>query len=337
MPKIHSHLTVRAILPLSSGLRALGYDPGEILKPAGLDPKRMDNPDERIPSGMGAAIWDRAMEMTADENIGLRLAQHADLGSFDVHFYAMISSSTLREAFERICRYERLLHETNIVELEPHANRTTLRHRLPGGRPATRQSAEFIIAAWVRGGRVATGADWAPLEVHFAHPKPTDIRAHADLFHCPVFFSTGENALVLSASLLNTPCIKPDPALLAVLDRYATDRIKLSPRSASLADQVRARLAQSIAKGVPTGEDLASSLKMSVRTMNRMLALEGTSFRKLLEQLRHELSVQYLRDQRISISEVAFLVGFSELSAFHRAFKRWTGLTPAQFRSNKPS
>ena len=261
------------------------------------------------------------------------MAEHAEPGSLDVHFYAMLSSPTLGEAYERLCRYQRLVHETTRVELNVDGERATLRHVMPGGMAAPRQSAEFLLAIWVRGGRLATGTDWAPTEVRFGHPEPRDSGDHHRFFAAPVLFGTGENALVLPAALLGAPCLRADRALLAVLDRYAEDRLERAPRTTSFADRARAALIEEFRSGEPSVERLAARLKTSIRTLNRTLAAENLTYRKLLDHLRQELACRQLADGRVAIAETAFLLGFSELSAFYRAFKRWTGQTPAEFRA----
>lgn len=278
------------------------------------------------------ALLARAAEHTGDGNLGLHLAERAALGSFDVHFYAMASSPTLGAAYERLCRYQRLIHETSRVDLEIRDDRAVLRHQLAGGVAAPRQTAEFLVTAWVRAGRVVTGVDWAPSEVHFAHPAPLDISEHGRFFRSDLHFAMGENALVLPTRLLETPCARADPALAAVLDRYASDRLEQAPRTISVADRVRSVLGDELRGGEPTAARLAARLKMSVRSLNRVLAVEGTSYQQLLDGLRRDLAERHLAGDHVSISEVGFLLGFSELSSFHRAFKRWTGRTPARFR-----
>ena len=332
MPHLEPRLTVRAIRPLVSGLRELGHDPTTILAAVGIDDTTLNDPDGRVPMSVAIALLARAVEQTGDTNLGLHLAEHAELSSVDVHFYAMASSPTLGAAYERLCRYQRLIHETSRVELEIRDDRAVLRHQLAGGMAAPRQTAEFLLTAWVRTGRVVTGVDWRPLEVHFAHPAPPDPSEHACFFRADVHFAMGENALVLPTALLQTPCVRADPALVAVLDRYAADRLEQAPRTSSIADRVRSALADELRGGEPTAARLAARLKMSVRTLNRLLAAEGTSYRELLDALRRELAARHLAGDHVSIAEVSFLLGFSELSSFHRAFKRWTSRTPAEFR-----
>jgi AraC-like DNA-binding protein len=245
----------------------------------------------------------------------------------------MVSSPTLGAAFERVCRYQRLIHETSQVRLEKSRDRAVLSHRMSGGTAAPRQTAELLLAAWVRAGRIATGVDWSPAQVRFAHRAPSDVGEHERFFAAPVRFATGENALVFPAALLDLPCRRTDPSLLSLLDRYAADRLG-DPRGATFADRARAALSDELQAGNVTAQRLAARLRVSVRTLHRFLAAERTSYRRLLDQLRLDIAERHLADDRMSVGEVAFLVGFSELSAFDRAFKRWTGRTPATYRND---
>jgi len=325
-------LTVRALRPLISGLVTAGYDPVPFLHTQGIDRDTLLDHDALVPMSACVALLAEAVRATGDDNLGLHVAQHAELGSFDVHFYAMVSSPTLGAAFERICRYQRLIHETSHVRLETSDDGAVLSHRLPGDLAAPRQTAELLLASWVRAGRVATRTTWSPAEVRFAHHVPLDPHAHERFFRAPVRFAAGENALVLPTALLDLPCRRHDPSLLSLLDRYAANRLG-DDRSASFADRARAALAEELQEGNVTAHRLAARLDISVRTLHRALAAESTSYRGLLDKLRLDLAERHLRADRLSVGEVAFLLGFSELSAFHRAFKRWTGHTPASFRA----
>jgi AraC-like DNA-binding protein len=308
-----------------------------MLSAVGLDEATLDDPDSLVPASVALDLLSRAVEDTGDANLGLHLAEHAALGSFDVHFYAMASSPTLGAAFERLCRYQRLIHETSRVDLEIAEDTAVLRHQLAGGLAAPRQTAEFLLTAWVRAGRVITGVDWTAQQVHFAHAAPPDRSEHVRFFRTGLHFGMRANALVVPTRLLQTPCVGADPALVAVLDRYAAGRLEQAPRTNSVADRVRSVLGHELRGGEPSAARLAARLKMSVRSLNRLLAAERTSYQALLDSLRRDLAERYLAGDDVSISEVAFLLGFSELSSFHRAFKRWTGRTPAEFRHTSRS
>lgn len=326
-------LTSLAFRPLVSGLRALGHDPDPLLASVGVSPLVLADPDAWIPMSAGASFLARAEATTGDDCIGLHIAEHADLRSVDVHFYAMTASATLQDAFGRLSRYQRLIHETTRIDITPVGNGVALRHVLPGGLAAPRQTAEFLLAAWLRTGRLVTATEWKPAEVRFAHGAPSSTEEIERFFRAPVWFATGENALVVPHDALVLPCIGADPALASFMDRYAQDHMPAGTAVEGFSDRVRSAVKEQLREGVPSAGATAGMLKMSVRTLNRTLAAEGTSYRALLDQLRHELATRHLADSRTSIADVAFLLGFSELSAFYRAFKRWTGQTPADFRA----
>ncbi len=328
-----AHLAVRAFQAMLSGLEALGHEAAPWIAAAGIDAGVLGDPDARIPMERVVAFVTAAVEQTGDDHLGLHMAERAELSSFDAPFYAMHSSATLGAAYERLARYQRLFHDTSRLELRVGDVHATLRHRLPGGVHPARQGAEFVIASWVRTGRAVTGVDWAPLEVRFAHAAPADASDHARFFRAPLRFATGENSFALAVELLALPCTRADATLAALLDRYAAERISRSPGTGGLADRARSLLESELGSGEVRATQLAKRLGMSVRSLNRVLAAEGTTYQSLLDGVRLELAARRLTDPRSSVWEVAFQLGFSDLSAFYRAFRRWTGTTPAEFRA----
>jgi AraC-like DNA-binding protein len=325
-------LAARALKPLIAGLTALRHDWRLALRSAGIDQGIMTDPDARVPTSRVMALWNAAAAQAGDADLGLHIALAADVASFDIHAYVLLSSPTLGAGLERLCRYQRLLHVATRLELQSQGRRATLRHSLPGGRAVPRQPAEFLSACWIRFLRLASGRELVPLQVRFAHPAPADTREHEHLFRAPLRFAAGENALELAADVLELPCVRAEPGLLAVLDRHAEALLARAPAVSGLADRVRQALAEEMRLGSPRRASVAARLKTSLRTLDRRLAAEGTSLRGLLEQLRHELAARHLAERRLSVGEIAFLLGYSGLSPFHRAFKRWTGLTPAEYR-----
>jgi hypothetical protein len=165
-------LTSRALLPLVSGLRGLGHDPEPLLAAVGVSAGALNDPDARFPITTGIGLLARAFETTGDDCIGLHVAEHADFHTVDVHFYAMSASSTLRDAYARMSRYHALIHEVARVEIAPVSGGIVMRHVLSGALPAPRHTAEFVLAAFVRGGRIVTGVEWCPVEVRFGHRVP---------------------------------------------------------------------------------------------------------------------------------------------------------------------
>ena len=276
MPDLDATLGVRALRPVIEGLRALGHDPAPILRAAALDAAPLGDPDARIPARAVGQLWAIALEVTADPDLGLHLAEKADVAAFDLHAYALLSSPTLGVGFDRMAAYQRLINDSNRILIARHGPHAEIRHVRPGGLAVGRQPAEFLLAAWTRFARLATAAEIIPVEVRFAHAMPDNTTEHARIFRSPLRFAAGENAVVLSADVLEMPCARADPGLAAVLDRHALDRLERVPKSAAFADRARAALAEELQRGDASATRLAARLRMSVRSLSRALAAEGT-------------------------------------------------------------
>jgi len=327
------YITVRAVRPVVAALEALGHDVQAILAENPIFRSVIKDPEGRIPHGAMMLLWDRARAVTGDNHLGIHLAEAAPIRSFEVHAYALLSSPTLREAYQRACRYQRLIHEVTDLTMEEDKHEGVLRHALPGGRVVPRHPAEFLATLWIRFGRLVTGNDWAPSLMCFAHNAPEDTTEHSRVFRAPVRFLSGRTAMHIPTEILNAQNPRSDVGLVGVLDHYAEELLKQIPCQITLSDRVRVRLLEELRGGSPTSQVIARALRMSVRTLDRGLQREGTGFREVLNQLRREQAATLLANPRVSIAEVGFLLGFAELSSFYRAFKKWTGKTPADLRA----
>jgi AraC-like DNA-binding protein len=334
MKTIEPNITVRALQPVCGGLTVLGHDVEVMLALANIQSTVLEDSDGRIPHSSMIAFWGMAEEKTGDQDIGIHVAEAAPTDAFTVHAYALLSSPNLREAYRRGCRYQRLIHEATNLELEEGAEEGVLRHSLPGGRNVPRQPAEFLMTIYLRFGRLVVGRPWSPSLVCFDHDAPADTSEHGRVFGATVRFSSGVTCLHVPNAILDEPAAKSDAGLLEILDSYAAGLLDKVPGSPSLSERVRILLQEGLQDGVPTAEEAATQLNMSVRSLHRGLQAEGLSYRGIADQLRHERAASLLADPRYSTTEVCYLLGFSEISSFHRAFKRWAGKTPAEYRSD---
>jgi len=326
-------VSVRSVGPVVERLRSLGVDANVVLSCAGVDPTLMGDPDGRIPHALALAVWREAVRQSGDDAFGIHAAEQIRPGAFDVLDYAARSSATLGDGLERLVRYHRILHDAAVVQLSVERDSARLTHTLPGdaaGLP--RHTAEFIVAAWIVIARQATGLDFAPVEVSFRHPPPADFREHRRLFRAPIRFNRPVNGVVLRRALLDTPLVEADPGLCGVLERHIRELVDRMPRASALSDRVRELVASELSTGRASAATVARKLHMSRRTLQRQLGADGTTFRALFDTLRRDLAIRYLAERTIAIAEVAFLLGFSEASAFHRAFHRWYGTTPTAYR-----
>jgi AraC-like DNA-binding protein len=185
--------------------------------------------------------------------------------------------------------------------------------------------------------RDATGAALVPDHVSFAHAQPEDTIEHRRFFRGPVRFAAGSNAMVLSSTDAARPLLDADAALCEIvrkrLDKVVTDRTL--PTLDSLTAGVRRILVETLGQNTMSADRVAGALEISRRTLTRRLAEEGTSFRAVLDDVRRELALALLQDVSLSIADVAFFLQYSEPAAFHRSFRRWTGLTPHEYRSRE--
>ena len=312
-------------------LEAVGADAEGLLAAFGIDRAALDDVDARFPASVDLALWAEAPRLSGDECFGLHAAELVRPGSFDVLGYTLRTSPTVGGAFERLVRYNRLIHDQAEMRLTAHGEDARLSFELtPEGTP--RQPAEFSLAVFLLFARQATGVDVVPRAVDFSHPEPKDVSEHRRIFRAPLRFRRPRAALVLSRSVLDLPLVQADPGLLTVLEKQMRQLISRLAPGDGLLEKIRRLIADQLCGGDPKVERIGRELGMSPRTLHRRLREAGTSFREVVDGLRHELAARYLAEERMAIAEVAYLLGFSEASAFHRSFKRWTGQTPAEFR-----
>jgi AraC-like DNA-binding protein len=333
MPANAGTISVKAVGKVVSAAVSCGVAPAELYRAAGLDPAMLDDPDRRIPYAQIVALYEEAARLTGDDAFGLHLGERTSPKVFDVLGYVLINSPTLGEGLSRVVRYHSIWNDGAGYTLDTDGARARLGYNYLtlDGRDC-RHDCEMTLAITVHLSRAATRVEWTPVEVSFQHARPRDISEHQRIFRSPVHFSRPANEVVFDASLLSLPVADADAALCALLERHAEEMLSKFPRRGGLTDEVRRRLCDALGGGDLGLDTLAQQLGLSARTLQRKLKDEGTSHHDLLEEIRRDLSKRYLQEPRMAICEVAYLLGFSDASAFHRAFRRWTGLTPAEFR-----
>jgi len=321
-----------AVLPLIAVLRQAGVDVAGALRAAKLDPDEVSNPEGRVLHEGVVRLWQVATELTGDQDLGLRVSAAIPPGAFGVVEYSLRKSPNLLEGLHRASRYFRIGHDVASLDVEIDGDLVIFEHTLPGARTLPRAAADFIMSNLVLIIKDAVTGGPMPRQVWMDYAEPEDINALRERFGINVKFDTGRRALVFSAPDAQLGMRQAEPGLCAILDQHAQDMLAKLPPIGTFSDRVRELIADQLSGGDPTAQEMARALKMSVRTLHRRLKEEGTSHKQLLAELRQQLAGKYLRESRMAVSEVAFLLGFSEPSAFHRAFRRWTGATPAAYR-----
>ncbi len=315
---------------------ARGVDTRALLADVGLPAATLEEPEARVSLDVVRALYREAALRTGDADFGLHLGERLPRGAFGLLDYAAGASATLGEALRQVVRYTRLVDQGGETHLAVEGERATFRHSVPGDPlGASRHAAEFILSGTLSFARQATGVALRPREVRFEHPAPEDTSEHQRVFGAPVRFGREENALVLEAAHLRLPLTSADPELLAVLDRHAQELLARLPPPHRFAERLRRELLPHLAEGEPRMDEVARRLHVGARTLQRRLSEEGTHFREVLDGLRRELALRHVEEGALSLSELGFLLGFQEPSAFHRAFRRWTGTTPSAWRGGQ--
>lgn len=243
------------------------------------------------------------------------------------------SALNLRGSYRRAERYARVLTSVSTYEVRPAAEGAyMLLHREGERRLGLRLSNEATIASVASISRQVSTREFRPLAVHFRHAAPASVSAHVAHFGCPVHFDSGMDALLVSDEALRTPNKLGDESISRFFDSHLETELAQLQDDTSLDKRVRIQISQSLSEGVPAVSEIASRLGMSARTLQRRLSDRGHPFQSLVDDARRELAQRLLRQTEYSLADVAFLTGFSEQSAFNRAFRRWQGQTPRSYR-----
>lgn len=310
----------------------LGLPGARLLEGTGIAPQTLLDPLARISIGAWARVWRRAVELTREPALGVLAARDLDPGYFGVVEYSACACATLGEALAVAVRYYPLANRYARMELlrTPGAvfvSRSVLGDEL-GDLPV--QAGEFAIAALTRVLQRVVARPVALTSVRFRHPPPPSVAVHEAYFGCPVRFGAEHDALELPASALATPMATADPHLRTILEQHGDALLRdLADPESPLADRVRREVLRCLRAG-PDIDAVARALGTSTRTLQRRLAEEGAAFREIVDELRMGLARRHL-DAGLSPGEVSFLLGYSEVSAFHRAFRAATGSTPAEY------
>ncbi|HVW29649.1 MAG TPA: AraC family transcriptional regulator [Polyangiaceae bacterium] len=311
-----------------AGPRALS-----LLHQVGIEPADFANPDTRIPHRTAIELLDAGTANRQDPTIGLQAGSLAEPCDLDVLEYAARSRPTLGDALSCIARYYRLMHAAAEFLLIEQGDRVVYRYRVNDGVHQPPAANDFVLGSTLSFVRrnSAPGVDAA--EVHFAHPEPAYVEAYRRYFSCPVFFGGGTNDIVFHKSTLSAPMARSDPTVSEAYEQHARRLLERLPAIEGVAGRVRRIVVEQLRGGEVTMEFMAIKMAMSVPTLRRRLDQEGTTFSDIVDEIRKELAERYLREPSVAVSEVAFLLGFSSESAFHRAFRRWTGVAPSEFRA----
>ena len=326
-------IAIQAIRPLLDALPARGVDATSLLAELGLADLALTDPDARLPLTRLDELWDRAAARTGDADLGLHVAESVGAGSFGLVSYLGTASASWGEGLERVLRYFRLLSDGSSYQLTiaDDVATVTASQDTPPAAPV-RQRVEFTVSVLFCYARHSIAGDWRAGDVFFEHPAPADVAEHRRIYGEPPRFDAGRSGFSFSRGLLARPLRTGDPALAALLERFAARQIADLPSPTSVAAALRALWLRTGIAAELTLDAAAHRLNLSPRTLQRRLRAEGTSHHEIADEVRRCLASRMLAQSSLGVAEVAFALGFSDAGTLHRAFKRWTGMTPARYR-----
>ena len=309
-----------------------GIAPEPLFREVGLDPDAIRDPRARYADTRTRAAWRAAAERIDDPCFGLQAAQVWRPTDFHALGYAFLASRTLQTALERIVRYNTVVD--SVIRFEATLDEAHLRltYRITDPAISEVDALQDGRLAVVFGlCREAHGADFSPESVSLTHPAPACRGDYFGLFRCPVHFDAPEPQFVLSRAQAEAPLPAASRELAVANDAILADYLLTLDRG-DIVSRVKTAIIEHLPSGAPSAEAVARDLFMSARTLHRRLSDAQTSFSDMLETVRRELAEHYITDPTRSLSEISFLLGFSEQSAFSRAFRRWTGKPPSAVR-----
>ncbi|MEN8180583.1 MAG: AraC family transcriptional regulator [Pseudomonadota bacterium] len=315
--------------------RSYHLDPVPLLEASGIDPASVIGSDERVSFDQVDDFYDKIAGLIPDPNFGLKFGQSWHPSQMGVLGYAWMTSCTLRSAFERLTRYIKIISDFYAIELKETSKHLSLVINTPGeeGVPAFHLDAAMAtLLAMVQSN---AGEAFRPLSIQIAHPEPEDTRPFYSLFQCPIVFGSTSSSFTLSIADADAPRHCTNARLAQVHDQLLIEYLANLEK-----ENIVERTKMSIINNLPSGHIsdaiVAQSMLMSERTLQRRLHEVGTTFNSILKEVRKELAISYISDKKISLTEITFLLGYSEISSFTHAFKRWTGQSPSAFRGDLP-
>lgn len=313
-------------------LDALRVDIDAFLRSLDIEPQAVRSPDAYIPVETYLRIQDAAAEYVNDPYFGLHTGEFAQSGSWSILGYLMMNCKTLGEAFEKSGRYQRIIG--NMIDARVELGLGKVRavyFTPPHAPPMSRHCFEATFSSSVRLARTLSGLPLNPLEVTFIYPEPESRAEYERIFQCPVRFGQRDNSMTLDMRMGNLPIRMANPALLEHFEKYAQDFIAQMERNDATTQAVTRIILARLDDESLSIEKVAREMAVSVRTLQNRLEAEGVVFSDLLREIRHRLARQYLREN-YSVEQITYLLGFSEPSVFRKAFKKWSGVTPREYR-----
>jgi AraC-like DNA-binding protein len=330
------YVSIHIVRAIADELRRQGVSVDSFCEQAEIQPAELADGTVRLPVERATRVIGAAWTLSSTAALGLRVGESAPLKALHVVGHMLSSCADMREAVQVFMRCSSLVFEGGGFRLRESGDlgHFSYEHPFPGSR-FERFAAEVALAAVLRMGLQITGTDKRPREVRFRHADPGYADEYERVFGCPVRFEQPGNEVVFDRAVLDVPQVHRDELLCELLREGADRLLAQTVATERLADRILEALKLQLELGAADPQRLAQRFGMTLRSLQRRLQASQRSLTQLLDDARREVACTELRMPQVSIKDVAHRLGFSEPSAFYRAFRRWTGMTPAQFRERR--
>ncbi|MDJ0951626.1 MAG: AraC family transcriptional regulator [Alphaproteobacteria bacterium] len=324
------------VVQIARMLEARGHPSDPVLRKLGLDPKRLQQAEAEIDFAQEVDMFEAAAIHLGDPCFGLHFGASADPLDAGLIGYVAASAATLGDAFRMIEKYIGVSSEGVREKLEIQDQLAVLSEEIvdPSARQY-QQTVEFSLALITNFSRFVAQNRLTPEWTEFRHARRDHVDEFERFFGAPVHFGRRRNAIALNRSLLELPCHSADERLLGILKGYCEQILKQRRQELDLRRQVEHLVARLLPTGSVRIMSIAKELGMSERTLARRLQALETSFGQIVDEVRRKLAFRYLEDSNARTSQIAYMLGYSEPSAFNHAFRRWTGVTPTQYKRGR--
>lgn len=332
--RVHAVVRVGPLTGVPAVLRELGHDPKPIFDSAGLELAQFADSDTEISYLAASRLLARCSTATGCQHFGLLVGQRADPSCLGIAGFMLRSASDVGAALRDLVQYLDIHDEGGVPTLLIKGGVTLLGYAiLQSGVKASDHIYDLAIAIGCNIMRGLCGENWKPDEVLLSRRPPLDLAPYRRFFRAPLHFNADQSAVVFPSRWLDHQIPSADPLLHRHLEKEATELHSL--KNADLIGHLRRLLRKLLVNQRCTVGDVARELCMHERTLNRKLREKGTSFRRELDDLRYLIARQLLAESAMPIARIATSLNYTDVSAFNRAFKRWSGITPAQWRGQR--
>ena len=317
-------------------LKNLGIDPEDVLTKAGIDPKLFDDPGNLITYAARDHLFKHCVARTGCQHFGLLVGQRMNLQALGLVGLLAKTSRNTGASLRSIVNFLHLHSQGAVMTLGVEDDLAILTYNaFEPGLEATDQTGDGAVAMMFNVMRALCGPDFKPSEASFAHRRPADIEPFRKFFRVPIYFDAGHYALIFSPDWLDSCPPGADKDLQRLLQKHI-DTLK-AKHSLEFPEQVRSVLQSALMTGHCSEEQIASLFSMRSHTLSRRLDAFGTSFHELVDECRFEIAKQMLGNMSLSVGDIGTSIGYSRASSFIRAFRRWSGTTPSQWRATQSS